>query len=257
MTIAFFEFFKGIRGHSLVILNKKMLCFGNCSCLFQNMVDWSVSLVFSMKYASIAKRKIEKRQENCIQTSGTYGKLYKHVWFIGFRLLVFCLRSSLCCRPFTHRRIVTIADGRSGYAVLVCNNERRGKLCINDQRGKQLNVQRKFREACSTDRSSMLIPTRILIKPDQLIIFFNCNRNTLTISWNYLFSKRSCKKCEKIEGNCCKRRIKSIACRMQVHLQLSSNCCHCLFQITGNRKQYTAIKVLYTHKRKFSKENCE
>ena len=84
VTIAFFEIFKGIRGHSLVILYKKMLCFGNCSCLFQNMVDWSVSLVFSMKYAyaSIAKRKIEKRQdpENCIQTSGTYRKLYKHLF---------------------------------------------------------------------------------------------------------------------------------------------------------------------------------
>ena len=80
VTIAFFEFFKGIRGHSLVILNKKMLCFGNCSCLFQNMVDWSVSLVFSMKNASIAKRIIEKRQENCIQTSGTYRKLYKHLF---------------------------------------------------------------------------------------------------------------------------------------------------------------------------------
>ena len=130
VTIAFFEIFKGIRGHSLVILNKKMLCFGNCSCLFQNMVDWSVS----------------------------------------------------CCRPFMYRRIVTIADGRSGYAVLVCNNERRGKLCINDQRGKQLNVRRKFREVCSTDRSSMLIPTRILIKPSPLRILFNCNRSTLTIS---------------------------------------------------------------------------
>ena len=78
VTIAFFEIFKGIRGHSLVILNKKMLCFGNC--LFQNMVDWSVSLVFSMKNASIAKRIIEKRQENCIQTSGTYRKLSKHVF---------------------------------------------------------------------------------------------------------------------------------------------------------------------------------
>jgi len=44
------------------------------------MVDWSVSLVFSMKNASIAKRKIEKRQENCIQTSGTYRKLYKHLF---------------------------------------------------------------------------------------------------------------------------------------------------------------------------------
>ena len=60
VTIAFFEIFKGIRGHSLVILNKNMLCFGNCSCLFQNMVDWSVSLMFSMKYASIAKKKLKK-----------------------------------------------------------------------------------------------------------------------------------------------------------------------------------------------------
>ena len=80
VTIAFFEIFKGIRGHSLVILNKNMLCFGNCSCLFQNMVYWSVSLVFLMKNATIAKRKIEKRQEKCIQTSGTYRKLYKHVF---------------------------------------------------------------------------------------------------------------------------------------------------------------------------------
>ena len=180
MTIAFFEIFKGIRGHSLVILNKKMLCWGNCSCLFQNMADWSVSLVFSMKYASIAKRKNEKRQKNCIQTSGTYGKLYKHVLIHRISSSCLLFTKFLCCRPFTNRRIVTIADGRSGYALLVCNNERRGKLCINDQRGKQLNVQRKFREACSTDRSSMLIPTRILIKPmdSQLRIFFNCNRST-------------------------------------------------------------------------------
>jgi len=89
VTIAFFEIFKGIRGHSLVILNKKMLCLGNCSCLFQNMVDWSVSLVFSMKYASIAKRKIEKRQEDCIQTSDTYRKLYKHVFI--YRISSSCL----------------------------------------------------------------------------------------------------------------------------------------------------------------------
>ena len=142
---------------------------------------------FQWRMRLLRKEKLKKGRKIAFRPQVLIGSCISTFLFIGFRPLVFCLRSSLCCRPFMYRRIVTIADGRSGYAVLVCNNERRGKLCINDQRGKQLNVRRKLREVCSTDRSSMLIPTRILIKPGQLRIFFNCNRSTLTISWNYLF----------------------------------------------------------------------
>ena len=88
-TIAFSDLFSGIRGHSLVLFNEKLLCFGNCSCLFRNLVDSSVSLMLWLKYASIARKKIEKRQGNCIQTSGTYKNQYK--LFVVHIMLGYCL----------------------------------------------------------------------------------------------------------------------------------------------------------------------
>ena len=146
----------------------------------------------------LRKEKLKKGRKIASRPQVLIGSCISTFLFIGFRPLVFCLRSSLCCRPFTHRRIVTIADERSGYAVLVCNNERRGKLCINDQRGKQLNVRRKFREVCSTDRSSMLIPTRILI--------IRSAQNFLQLQQKYAYNQlklfileKKFKTCEKIK----------------------------------------------------------